>query len=229
MAEWKAFRELAAELSKIDVGVYKEHGRDPLQPILGLGDPHCRVAIMGRDPGRHEVEFGEPFIGAGGQLVRAALYRALHDGAEMPDFAASQQVGKHVFWMNTVPYKPVGNKAWGIRIQRRFQPLLADLLVNTWQGSDILALGRGAVMWFGLADKDAKAALADFWERDDRYETSLTLPLRASSGQERSFRIHPVPHPSPLNARWYRQVPELLDARLAALGFGPDSWRLDVR
>ncbi|MFT6144245.1 MAG: hypothetical protein ACJAV2_002125, partial [Myxococcota bacterium] len=50
MANIEAFRALAAELDRIDVGVYTEFGKDPLEPIIGLGDRRCRLAVMGRDP-----------------------------------------------------------------------------------------------------------------------------------------------------------------------------------
>jgi hypothetical protein len=57
---------------------------------------------------------------------------------------------------------------------------------------------------------------AAFWAREDRYTASLTLEVRG-----RALRLHPLPHPSPLNATWYRRFPALLDDRLAALGW-PD-------
>lgn len=225
MADIAAFTTLARELDRIDVEVYAQFDKDPLLPIIGMGPPDCRLAIMGRDPGRHEVQLGVPFVGAGGQLVRRALYEAMH-GEPMPDLQASLDIGAHVFWANTVPYKPVGNKTWGTRIQRRFAPLMADILVHDWQGSDVLALGRDAVMWFGLNDKAIKASLNAFWERDDRYEASIAVVVVASDGVSREVCVHPVPHPSPLNATWYRHVPRLLAARLQALRWGTQTWRV---
>jgi uracil-DNA glycosylase len=228
MANIEAFRALAAELDRIDVGVYTEFGKDPLEPIIGLGDRRCRLAVMGRDPGRHEVEHGVPFIGAGGQLVRRALFDAMNIGKPLEeyDLDASREVGRNAFWCNTVPYKPVQNKAWGIRCKRRFHPLLADVLVHDWDGHDVLALGRGAFDWFGLTDKALKAQLADFWEREDRYLAHVTVVLTAQDGTTRTLRVHPVPHPSPLNATWYRKVPGLLAERLRMLEWGPRTWRM---
>lgn len=83
------FRELAAQTDGIDTKVYADYAKDPLEPIIGLGRRNARLCFFGRDPGRSEVEHGEPFVGSGGQLVRKALYRHLHDGQPMPDFAAS--------------------------------------------------------------------------------------------------------------------------------------------
>jgi uracil-DNA glycosylase family 4 len=219
-----ALRALAADLTRIDVDVYREAGRDPLDPILGGGEPDCRLLVFGRDPGRHEVLHGAPFVGAGGQLVRQGLYRALH-GAELPDFAASLEVGAEVFWANTVPYKPVGNKAWGTREKRSFQPVITAWIAESWRGDDILCLGRDAVQWFGLSDREVRAALDAFWERPDRYEAAVEVPL---PGTSRRVRLHPLPHPSPLNATWYRHFPTLLAARLAALGWGPGRTRIEA-
>ena len=89
------------------------------------------MGIFGRDPGRTEIELNEPFIGKGGQLVRAGLYRAAEVGGELPDLDTSIEVGRRVFWANTVPYKPIGNKAWSVRVKRRFVPYIRDLLVGT--------------------------------------------------------------------------------------------------
>lgn len=218
LSAFAQMRALAEGLDRIDVEVYRAAGRDPLEPIFGGGPADAPVAVMGRDPGRHEVVHGMPFIGAGGQKVREALYEVVH-GAPMPGFDASVQIGERLFWANTVPYKPVGNKAWSAKVRRAFRPLIADLLVHTWRGQDVLALGREAVYWFA-STRDERAAVDAFWARSDRYEGSIQLPVTALDGTERVLRVHPVPHPSPLNATWAPKVPALLRARFRALGFG---------
>lgn len=210
------FREQAQRIDGIDVDVYANFGKDPLAPIIGLGDADLRVAIFGRDPGREEVRHGVPFIGAGGQKVRQTLYWHLHD-APMPDFEASRAVGELFFWANTVPYKPVGNKAWSMAVKKRFQPLMAALLAEQWRGTDIITLGREAFFWFGIGRSRAeRARLTAFWARDDRFETAIEVDLGAAAGQRR-VRLHPLPHPSPLNATWYKHFPALLGARLQQL------------
>src|SRR3546814_7707228 len=111
-----------------------------------------------------------PFIGAGGQLVRRALYQHRH-GQPLPDFAASRLIGLDYFWANTVPYKPVGNKAWSTKIKKRYQPLMAQVLADDWRGEHLIVLGREAFFWFGLnQDKAVMRTLEAFWERDDRSE-----------------------------------------------------------
>lgn len=212
------FRELAAITDGIDVEVYARFGKDPLEPIIGLGVEQARVGFFGRDPGRDEIQHGEPFIGAGGQLVRRALYRRLHDGNALPDFESSRAIGRDFFWANTVPYKPVGNKAWSTKVKQRFQPAMTELLIEDWQGRDLITLGREAFLWFGiLQPRETRERLDAFWARDDRFTTSITIPLSTAGGASREFRLHPLPHPSPLNATWYGRFPGLLDARLEQL------------
>src|SRR3546814_17762124 len=84
-----------------------------------------------------------PFIGAGGQLVRRALYQHRH-GQPLPDFAASRLIGLDYFWANTVPYKPVGNKAWSTKIKKRYQPRMAQVLADDGRGEQQIVLGREA-------------------------------------------------------------------------------------
>lgn len=216
-AQRTAFRKLAANTAGIDTEVYARFERDPLEPIVAHGNPTATLGFFGRDPGRDEVQHQEPFIGAGGQLVRRALYAHRH-GKPLPDFAASKEIGRHYFWANTVPYKPVGNKAWSNPVKKRFQPLMAQVLVDTWQGSDLIVLGREAFFWFGLnADKAVMQKLEAFWQHDDRYEQSISVDVRSASGTTRAVGLHPLPHPSPLNAKWYGRFPALLTARLQQL------------
>ncbi len=215
-----AFREAAAELQTIDRAIYAEYGRDPLDPIIGEGNPDAAIAFFGRDPGREEVRHHLPFIGTGGQKVRGVLHRHLH-GVELPDFEASVTVGQRFFWANTLPYKPIGNKAWPMKAKKRFQPLVADLLLDAWQGREIITLGREAFLWFGIGrNKPDRTELEAFWARPDRFEASLEWELQGPDDQARSIRLHPLPHPSPLNATWYKRFPGLLQARLESLWIG---------
>lgn len=216
-AQRHAFRELATVTEGIDVECYARFDRDPLEPLVAHGDPNAPLGFFGRDPGRDEVQHQEPFIGAGGQLVRRALYQHRH-GAPLPDFEASRTIGLDYFWANTVPYKPVGNKAWSTKIKKRFQPLMAQVLADDWRGEHLIVLGREAFFWFGLnQDKAVMRALEAFWERDDRYESSITVKVTDA----RHITLHPLPHPSPLNATWYGRFPGLLAARLQALDAAP--------
>ncbi|MDL5367581.1 uracil-DNA glycosylase family protein [Xanthomonas sp. NCPPB 2654] len=212
------FRELAAQTDGIDTKVYADYAKDPLEPIVGLGRRNARLCFFGRDPGRSEVEHGEPFVGSGGQLVRKALYRHLHDGQPMPDFAASLKIGRDFFWINTVPYKPLGNKAWSMQVKRRFHPLMRRLLIEQWRGRDIVTLGREAFLWFGIDQpKQVRAQLDAFWADDARFSASIEVDLQTERGTSRRFALHPLPHPSPLNQTWFKRFPALLEARLRQL------------
>jgi uracil-DNA glycosylase len=213
----QGFRELATDLDGVDVDVYATYRRDPLDPVIGEGNPDSPLAFFGRDPGRDEVQHHMPFIGAGGQKVRTTLYQHVYR-KPMPDFDASVEVGSHFFWANTCPYKPVGNKAWSMKVKKRFQPLVADLLVHLWHGQHIITLGREAFLWFAInQDKSVKLQLESFWEQDNRFESSTEVTLAARDGTRRKVRLHPLPHPSPLNATWYKRFPDLLAARLKQL------------
>ncbi|MCW8918824.1 MAG: uracil-DNA glycosylase family protein [Gammaproteobacteria bacterium] len=215
-----AFCQAARGLEGVDLAAYQAFGRVPLEPVLGAGEPSRPVAIFGRDPGRDEVRHQIPFIGAGGQKVRATLYRHLYQ-REMPDFAAALEVGRHLFWANTVPYKPLGNKAWSQQVKRRFQPLVADLLIKEWNGCEVITLGREAFFWFAINQpREVKQQLEAFWAREDRFEAFTTVTVSALDGTCRELRLHPLPHPSPLNATWYKRFPELLTARLEQLRVG---------
>lgn len=213
----RAFRELASHTEGIDQAVYQALGKDPLEPIIGLGPADAPLAFFGRDPGREEVRYAEPFIGSGGQLVRRGLYRHLY-GADIPDFEASRSVGDGYFWINTVPYKPVGNRAWSMAVKRRFHPLMRQLLIDNWHGRDIVTLGREAFLWFGLDQpRVERQRLEGFWQRDDRFSAHCDIELASEQGSSRQFRLHPLPHPSPLNVIWFKRFPALLEARLQQL------------
>lgn len=213
----KQFRQLAKQIEGIDIEVYTAYNQDPLEPVIGEGNPDSDLAFFGRDPGRDEIKYRMPFIGAGGQKVRTTLYKHLYS-KEMPDFAASLEVGRHFFWANTCPYKPIGNKAWSMKIKKQFQPLVADLLIDIWNGRQIITLGREAFLWFAINQpKEIKLQLEEFWAQEDRFSRSISVELKSQQGKSRRLTIHPLPHPSPLNATWYKRFPELLALRLKQL------------
>ena len=120
---------------------------------------------------------------------------------------------------NTVPYKPPGNKAYPERVKARFRPFVAELLAGFWEGDRVICLGNEAFNWFApYAERGAAEA---FWTREDRYEADLPCVIEANHGGKtirKAIVLAPLPHPSPLNARWYGRFPAMLDARLADLG-----------
>ncbi|QEP42127.1 uracil-DNA glycosylase [Ectothiorhodospiraceae bacterium BW-2] len=210
------FRHLAATLEGIDRAVYDQAGADWQQPIIGHGAPAAPICFFGRDPGREEVIHQLPFIGAGGQKVRQQLY-LFHHQRELPDFDASIAIGEGYFWLNTVPYKPIGNKAWSMAVKREFQPLIAELLLNRWQGERVITLGREAFFWFAIAQpKTTRDQLQSFWQQPQRFEQTTTIDF-IQQQQRRRLELAPLPHPSPLNATWYRHFPTLLQQRLQRL------------
>lgn len=206
-------REAAKGEMAIDSAAYAAARRDPTEPVLfGSGSLSARLGFFGRDPGKVEVERGEPFVGKGGQLVRSALYRAVYGDAGNMSFEDSLAVGRRVFWANTVPFKPLGNKAWSTAVKRRFLPDILRSLTELWEGEELITLGNQAFFWFALAQPSLKPELDRYWARQDRYEASLTVEL---SG--RRLTLYPLPHPSPLNATWHAHFPAMLDRRLEEL------------
>ena len=218
--QYAAFAQQAEALAGIDLPAYAACGQDWRLPVLGMGPAEAPLCIFGRDPGRTEVEQQLPFIGRGGQLLRAGLHQhrlGLRDAAPAPTFDEALAAGADVFWVNTVPYKPLGNKAWSMAAKRRFQPLVAELLLRAWQGSTVMVLGREAFFWFGIGQPaQTNTALQAFWSRDDRYSATLTIDYQ-HDGLARKLLLAPLPHPSPANAVWFGRFAALLTARLNQL------------
>ncbi len=213
-----ARQEAARGDMAIDSDAYQRAERDPLEPLIGGGALEAAVGFFGRDPGRDEITYMEPLIGAAGQHVRAGVHRKLY-GGDPPNFEASRALAQRVFFSNTVPYKPLGNKAWSMAVKRRFRSVIASYLVDHWRGRELITLGNVAFHWFGIdQDRDERARLKSFFEEKDRYERSLEVNVVSPlSGRSRSLTLHPLPHPSPLNATWYKRFPGLLDQRLNEL------------
>jgi uracil-DNA glycosylase len=208
-------REAARAEFPVDRPVYEKAKKDPLDPVLFAGSLEAPVCIFARDLGKDEVALGQPLVGAGGRLVRQGLIRASGKQAPASDERLESAL-ELALLTNTVPYKPPGNKAYPGRVKERFRPFIAELLVDFWKGDRILCLGTEAFDWF--APYAEPGASERFWKREDRYEAELPLTLTsARDGKTHTKRatLAPLPHPSPLNQRWFGQFPSMLDARLA--------------
>lgn len=203
--------EARREPFPVDVDAYERVGKDPLVPIAYAGSFSARVCSFGRDPGRDEVKYGQPQVGAAGRLVRSGVLTALGVAPDPGDRLLESAL-EHVFLSNTVPYKPPGNKAYPDRIKERFRPYVERLLAEHWRGEVVLTLGTEAFNWFApYAEPGAASAL---WKREDRYENGELACHLTNGGVVRSLVVCPLPHPSPLNQRWVGLFPGLLAARL---------------
>ena len=187
------------EIDGIDVDCYRRYGRDPGEPLLGLGKGNAQWCFFGRDPGEQEVRLHRPFVGDAGQKIRAV----------MGEFGLSDD---DIFWINTVPFKPICNKAWPVGVRRRCQPALLHLLAS-WHGTSVITFGETAFKWFGLSSAEIRREIEQFWKRGDKYDAQLSISLKLA-GVERRFTLCPVPHPSGANATWSKKFPDLLRARL---------------
>ena len=218
------FDDIQAEAERaafpVDTPAYERAGKDPMRPILWAGSLEAPICIFGRDLGKDEVAAGEPLIGAAGRLVRAGLHRGRTGEPPKADDRRIESALAFALLTNTVPYKPPGNKAYAESVKERFRPFVAELLAAYWVGDRVITLGTEAFRWFArYAEGDAAA----FWAQEDRYEADLPCVLKAESGGRsilKPITVLPLPHPSPLNQRWYKRFPDLLARRLASIPEG---------
>ncbi len=209
--------EAAREAFPVDEPVYQKAGRDPRRPILFAGSLDAPVCILARDLGRDEVAAAQPLIGAGGRLVRAGIVAAwpsTTDGHEPPRPGRALD---HALLTNTAPFKPPGNKAYARSVRERFRPFVASLLADFWQGDQVISLGTEAFRWFEPYAEGG--AFDDEAATDARFEASYAcrLPVLAPRTGGPAWKpvvVRPLPHPSPLNRRWYSRFPEMLARRL---------------
>jgi uracil-DNA glycosylase len=211
-------QEAVREPMPIDTAVYHQVQKDPFQPVLYAGSLDAPVCVMGRDLGKDEVRLGQPQIGAAGRLVREGILEAWPE----PDGAAVSrtldEALKHALLTNTVPYKPPGNKAYAESVKKRFRPFLARLLADFWSGHHVITLGTEAFRWF-----EPYGNPQEFRSRgatDARFDAvfECRIPESGSSRPDspsKLLKVRPLPHPSPLNQRWYSQFPSMLARRLA--------------
>ncbi len=202
----------------IDEPVYQSNGfESPTEPVLCAGSLEAPLAVLGRDLGKDEVAARQPLIGAGGRLVREGVHRArIGPPPSKAQDKTLEAVLDHVLLTNTVPYKPPGNKAYPERVKARFRPFVAELLAVHSRASAVITLGTEAFKWF--APYAEPGAMDAFWEREDRYEATLDVEIKLDGPDgpvAKGLRVLPLPHPSPLNQRWYAQFPGLLDKRMA--------------
>ena len=214
--------EAEREEFPIDIPVYESAHKNPYQPILYFGNLNSNICFFGRDLGRDEVIAGQPLIGAAGKLVRQGFYRAIHQ-RDTEDQDQLESIKDRLILTNTVPYKPPGNKAYTKKVKQRFRPFIEQLLVHNWQGTQIITLGTEAFKWF--EHYSTKQEFTNFWSQgDSRYESSLTVDLTAYAcdldlQHSKKVTIYPLPHPSPLNQKYYYKFPQMLQETLSRLAF----------
>lgn len=171
---------------------YETAGRPLDDPVLLAGSTEARVCCLGRELGRDEVIVGEPLVGIGGRRLRRAAHEALV-GPAAANERRFADVLDHLLLTNLVPYRPVGNKAYGKRVRERFRPFVERVLTEHFAGDLVIPLGQNAVLWF--EPYAPPGTLKELWaDRTHRFRREVEVAIRG-----RSFRVAPVPHPSPLS------------------------------
>ena len=214
-------QEAEREEFPIDIPVYRESSLEPTQPILYAGNLNSPLCFMGRDLGKDEVHARQPLIGASGTMVREGFYYAIHQQKAPSRSKLDATTCDRVMLTNTVPYKPPGNKAYLMKVKNRFRPFVERLLLFYWQGNQVITLGTEAFKWF--APYAPKGELDNFYKQSDRFEAKLSVNLSATDNvgmtHQKAITLLPLPHPSPLNQKYYAAFPKLLQQRLAQVEF----------
>ena len=210
-------QEAQREEFPIDVPVYKSAGIEPTEPILYAGNLASPLCFFGRDLGKDEVQARQPLIGASGTMVRQGFYDSVYKQKAPSRKELDDTTIERVLLSNTVPYKPPGNKAYLVKVKKRFRPFLEQLFVFHWQGNQMITLGTEAFKWF--ATYGAKGELDSFYRSEDRFENKLTVNVSATDdlgmSHTKAITLLPLPHPSPLNQKYYAAFPKMLQQRLA--------------
>jgi uracil-DNA glycosylase len=214
-------KEAQREEIPLDIPVYESAKKDPTKPILYFGNLKSNICFFGRDLGRDEVIAGQPLIGASGVLVRQGFYQAIY-GENTEDKEKLQSIKDRLILTNTVPYKPPENKAYGVKVKNRFRPFMEQFFVLYWQGNQVITLGTEAFKWF--QNYSTKEEFNTFWEQGDRrYQKSLQITLTATDEEgkihKKPLSIFPLPHPSPLNQKYYTRFPAMLKYTLSQIEF----------
>jgi DNA polymerase len=114
--------------------------------VVGVGDPHAPLMIVGEAPGKDEDERGEPFVGRSGKLLDQVLFEELGVTRE------------RVFIANTLQCRPPGNR----------DPLPAEITAcNSWleakldaiQPKVVITLGNFATKVLLFGDPKAKEGI----------------------------------------------------------------------
>ena len=216
-------QEAQREEFPIDVPVYKSANLEPTKPILYAGNLASPLCFFGRDLGKDEVMAQQPLIGASGTMVRKGFYYSIYQQKAPTRKDLDDATIERVLLTNTVPYKPPGNKAYLVKVKKRFRPFIERLLVFHWQGNQVITLGTEAFKWF--SPYAGKGELDEFFRQQDdiRYVDKITVNLTATddSGMThtKAIALLPLPHPSPLNQKYYAVFPNMLQKRLAQVEF----------
>ena len=215
-------QEAQREDFPLDIPVYKSANLEPTKPVLYAGNLQSPLCFFGRDLGKDEVHARQPLIGASGTVVRQGFYYSIHQQKAPSREVLDTTVIERVLLTNTVPYKPPGNKAYLVKVKKRFRPFIEKLFVFHWQGNQVITLGTEAFKWF--SPYAPKGDLDSFYrQKSSCFEKTISVNLSATDDlgmtHQRLITLLPLPHPSPLNQTYHAIFPEMLQKRLAQVEF----------
>lgn len=205
------FRAVARASDYIDEASYTACGRDPTEPMLESNASQAKVCVLGREPGIKEVGERRSFTGHAGQRIREIV----DDFALETAGGFSDPIAPTCLLHNAVPYRTVAKPACCADAMRAFHSRTLEFLSSSWHGRDVITVGPEAFFWFAINQPAAaRQRLEKFWAKGAvRYVISIECRIDTSDVQKR-FILHPLPHPSRRNARWYSSFPILMRCRL---------------
>lgn len=211
------FNQMAKQIEMpVDKRTYERAGKDHTKAILYAGNLNAKVGVLARDLGTDEVINGSPLIGAGGQILRRILTEYITGKVPPKEEKDHKDAMAHIMFTNMVPFKPISNKVFSKKIRTKFSTLVAEFLIDYWRGSYLMTLGNEAFKWFEFfCDKNI---LDRLWENKElRYVNSLECEIKTTINaktKSKRLEVAPLPHPSPLNRKWFSKFPDLLRNRL---------------
>ncbi len=202
----------------VDADIYKFYSRDEYRPILYAGNLNAKIGLLARDLGKEEVMNNQPLIGTAGQLVRRNIYEHINKSKPPKDEIFFYDIMNYVMFTNLVPFKPIGNKVFPEKVRKRFAPYIAEFLIEHWKGNFLITLGTEAFKWLAYFCDNVEK-LSTLWQNEEtRYIDTIKCNLTViNDGNKfsKEITIAPLPHPSPLNVKWYKKFPDLLKGRLS--------------
>jgi DNA polymerase len=137
-----------------------ELGATRTNAVVGRGNPHAMIMIVGEGPGQNEDETGLPFVGKAGQLLEKILESVQLDST------------KDVFICNIVKCRPPGNRTPTTQEMDACRPYLLEQ-IRMVDPKIILLTGASSVKGL-IGDKRGITKIRGQWLE---WENRLCMPI----------------------------------------------------